>query len=120
MSVSDVFDALRMVFDEDIRLRIIAMLAEREEASLRELARSLGVAHKSLARYLDELTEKGIVETFEPEAARRAYRIAGQHAYLKELFTGHVSPGRVGTGSQTIGSGISDRSRDIEARSPRL
>jgi len=109
-----------MVFEEDIRLRIIAMLAEREEASLRELSRNLFVAHKSLAGHLDELMRKGIVEACSPETARRTYRITRQHGYLRELFRVHTSPRGVTTRSRPTRSGISYRSREIQAQSPQL
>jgi DNA-binding transcriptional ArsR family regulator len=69
------------------RLMILCSLVEREEMSVGELTRRLGLTQSNLSRHLAMLREEGLVAT-RREATTIHYRVASPrvHAILAELY----------------------------------
>ncbi len=86
MSSESVFRLFRMVFKDDVRFKIIEVLACREAVNLRALSRAVGMHHKNVRRYLDELVEKGVVKSVQVSSATVVYRLNDDYNFLMELF----------------------------------
>ena len=87
VSASELLSLFEVVFKNDVRFRIIVILSNREAACLREIARNAGISHKNLVKYLENLTQKGIVETYPVGVRNRVYRLAGKYSYLRSFFS---------------------------------
>jgi len=53
------FKLFSHLYCEDIKFMILEALSVREGASMRELARIVGIHHKNLSKYLEELIGGG-------------------------------------------------------------
>lgn len=80
------FKLFYSVYCNDVKFRILEALARREGVSMRELARIVGICHKNLNKYLEELCKNGIVEYFMANPRMRVYRLSRECEILKELF----------------------------------
>ncbi len=80
-----VFMFFRLIFAEDVRFKVIDVLAKREGANLREIARCVGISHKNLARYLDCLVKKGVVDVYPVGIGMRVYRLSPKYDLLRTL-----------------------------------
>lgn len=86
MSSEEVLRVFSIVFSEDVRFKILRVLASREAVNLRELSRVVGMDHKSVRRYLEELVHKGLVKEIQVSSASRVYELNGEYYFLRELF----------------------------------
>ena len=75
-----------LIFHDDVRFRVLRALSCREAAGLRELARLVGIHHKNLRKYLDDLISKGIVDSFKVNPVVKAYRLSDRYRFLKKFF----------------------------------
>jgi len=91
VTASNLLSLFEVIFKNDVRFRIIVILSNREAAGLREIARNAGISHKNLAKYLDTLIQKGIVETYPVGVRNRAYRLATKYSYLRYFFNSNHS-----------------------------
>ncbi len=92
VSATDLLSLFEVVFRNDVRFRIIVILSNREAACLREIARNAGISHKNLVKYLETLTQKGIVETYPVGIRNRVYKLASKYGYLRSFFNpSHVA-----------------------------
>jgi DNA-binding transcriptional ArsR family regulator len=81
-----VFNFFRSIYREDVRYKIIHALSKKELATLRGLARQVGLSHKNLRKYLNQLIENGIVESYPVGVRMRIYRLSKQCDLIKEFF----------------------------------
>jgi len=86
ISAPDVLSFFETVFRNDIRFKIIVLLSNREGALLREIARNTGISHKNLSKYLDALTQKGILDVYPVGMRNRVYKLAPKYSYLKQFL----------------------------------
>jgi len=86
VSSSEVLEVFDRLFGDTVRFKVVEMLSKREGAGQREIARSVGITHKNLAKYLDELMEKGIIEAFPAGPTVRVYRLARRYSFLRDIF----------------------------------
>jgi len=86
MGERELISLIKSVWGEDVRFRVLKELANREGATMRELARRVGISHKNLAKYLQALNEKGVIDFFEPGSKARVYRLSQRWAFLAELL----------------------------------
>ena len=80
-----VFNLFERIYREDVRFKILIILSRREGACLRELARNAGMSHKNLAKYLQALTEKGIIDSVPVGLRDKIYKLNANYAFLREL-----------------------------------
>ena len=80
-----VFMFFRQVFAEDVRFKIIDVLASREGANLREIARNVGISHKNVSRYLEVLVKKGIIEVYPVGIGMRVYKLSSKYDLLRKV-----------------------------------
>ena len=83
ISAPELLSLFEVVFRNDIRFRIMVILSNREGACLREIARNAGISHKNLSKYLETLTQKGIVETYPIGIRNKVYKLAPKYSYLR-------------------------------------
>ena len=83
VSNEDLLKFFLTIFQTDVRFRIVATLSSREGAGLREIARHVGISHKNLAKYLQDLEEKGVLETYPIGVRNRVYRLAPKYGFVK-------------------------------------
>jgi predicted transcriptional regulator len=83
ISAPELLSLFEVVFRNDIRFRIMVILSNREGACLREIARNAGISHKNLSKYLDVLTQKGIVEAYPIGMRNKVYKLASKYSYLR-------------------------------------
>lgn len=81
-----VFNLMYNLFGSSIEMRVIRVLCVKGSCSLRGLARSVGIHHTNLAKYIAEMGERGVVE-WEQVGRTRVIRISSEYAFLKHLFT---------------------------------
>src|SRR3990170_4513075 len=86
VSVQDLLSLFEGIFRDDIRFRIILILSKREGACLREIARNAGISHKNLSKYLETLTQKGIVEAYPIGIRKNVYKLSNKYDYLHHLL----------------------------------
>jgi DNA-binding transcriptional ArsR family regulator len=81
-----VFRFFEIVFKDDVRFKIITILLHREGACLRELARNVGMSHKNLAKYLEVLVGKGVVDLIPVGIRDKIYRLNPNYVFLREVM----------------------------------
>ena len=77
---------LMKVYKDNIHFRIVCELCKIEGASLRELARKVGIAHSNMARHLDVLIKNGVVESFRINPRMKVYRLSEKFQPLKSML----------------------------------
>jgi len=82
-----IVEFLKRTYKNNVRFKIVCELCKVEGASLRELARRVGISHSNLPRHLDQLVEKGVVEYFYASPRVRIYRLSKKYEELKEILT---------------------------------
>jgi len=78
---------LKQTYKDNVKFRIIVELCKIEGASLRELARKVGISHSNLAKHLDFLVEKGVVEYFYASPRVKVYRLSKKYQKLRDILT---------------------------------
>lgn len=86
MIAEEIFQVFKLVFCEDVRFRILKALSLREAVGLRELARLVGIHHKNLRKYLEDLIGKGVVVAFNVNPVVKAYRLSEEYDFLRKFF----------------------------------
>ena len=86
INAPDVLAFFETIFRNDVRLKIVVILSNREGACLREIARNAGISHKNLAKYLEVLSQKGVVESYPVGARNIVYKLSNRYDYLRELL----------------------------------
>jgi len=81
-----VFEVFLKMYADDVDLLTVVFLCRREVASLREIARHVGMSHKNLATHLDRLVSKGIVELTYEKPNLKLYRLAAKASVIKPLL----------------------------------
>ncbi|MCS7141122.1 MAG: ArsR family transcriptional regulator [Candidatus Nitrosocaldus sp.] len=74
------------IYSEDVVFNILAYLCKKKQGSTREIARYVGISHKNLAKYLEILVEKGMVEIAYDKPNLRVYRLRDDISILKRFF----------------------------------
>jgi predicted DNA-binding transcriptional regulator YafY len=75
------------VFHDNIPWRIVKALTKEEGGlTLRELARRVGVAPKTLYRHIDRLQRAGVLEVHKPSPRVKLIRLNGRYIWLKEFL----------------------------------
>lgn len=74
------------VYKDNVHFKIICELCKIEGASLRELARKVGIAHSNMAKHLDTLIKNGVVESFKINPRMRVYRLSQKFQPLKTVL----------------------------------
>ncbi len=75
------------VFHDNIPWRIVMALTKEEGGlTLRELARRVGVAPKTLYRHIDRLQRAGVLEVHKPSPRVKLIRLNGRYIWLKEFL----------------------------------
>ena len=92
LSGTEMFAFFEIVFKTDIRFKIIVELSNREAACLREISRNVGISHKNLAKYLETLEQKGVVETYPVGVRNKVYRLAPKYSYVRQFHLHLVKP----------------------------
>ena len=82
-----IVDFLKQIYKDNIKFKIICELCKIEGASLRELARKVGISHSNLSKHLDFLVRKGVVEYFYASPRVKVYRLSKKYEQLKNLLT---------------------------------
>ena len=86
VSAPELLSLFESVFRNDVRFRVMVILSNREGACLREIARNVGISHKNLSKYLDILTQKGVVEVYPIGTRNRVYKLASKYSYLRSFL----------------------------------
>jgi predicted transcriptional regulator len=86
LSFEKLFELVRRVWGGDVKFQIVRVLCEREGCSLREVARLVGMHPSSVAKHLEELCERGVVEFFKPNLNTKVFRLAREYEVLREHF----------------------------------
>lgn len=74
------------VFGEDVKYSIIKFLCSRKAASVREIARNVGMSHKNLLKYLDFLERRGVVSVVYSGPNIRLYSLSERASILARLL----------------------------------
>lgn len=82
-----IVEFLKRTYRDNVRFKIVRELCKIEGASLRELARKVGISHSNLSRHLDLLVEKGVVEYFYASPRIRIYKLSKKYEQLKDILT---------------------------------
>ena len=82
----EILSLFESIFRTDVRFRIIVILSNREAACLREIARNAGISHKNLAKYLEILGQKGIVEAYPVGIRNKVYRLTPKYGFLRQFL----------------------------------
>ena len=80
------FSLAKLLLRDDISFKIIVALSQREGLGLRELARSVGISPKNLYKYLEELTAKNVVRSFQVSPRMKIYALREEYAFLRDLL----------------------------------
>ena len=80
-----VYQFFERIFKENVQFKVIQILSRREGACLRELARNVGMSHKNLAKYLQILVEKGVIDSVPVGLRDRIYKLNANYSFLREL-----------------------------------
>jgi DNA-binding HxlR family transcriptional regulator len=112
------FKLFSSVYCEDVKFRILEALSVREGTSLRQLARVVGIHHKNLSKYLEELSRKGVVESFEINPRMWVYRLSRECEFLREFFKQVQSQPSAPWGYRSSLKSTGGRSMDIRAQNP--
>lgn len=86
MDAHYVVDFFQLIFNESISFKIVVTLAKRDGANLREIARNVGISHKNLYKYLEELMRKGAIEAYPVGLRRKVYRLASKYEFLRDFL----------------------------------
>lgn len=86
MSIEELFRVFSSIYSEDVRFKILRVLASREAVNLRELSKVVGMDHKSVHKYLKKLVDSGLVREIQVSSASRVYELNGEYNFLRELF----------------------------------
>ncbi|MEM3404495.1 MAG: winged helix-turn-helix domain-containing protein [Nitrososphaeria archaeon] len=82
----EAFRILIMAYSDDIKFQILKCLCEKEVASMREIARCVGISPKNITKYLDQLQLKGIVEVAYSRSNIKLYKITEEASLIKRAF----------------------------------
>ncbi len=74
------------IFEDDIRFSILKFLSKRDGTSVEEIAKNVGMSHKSLINYLDNLVEKGALEVTYTSSNARLYQTCKDLCILKDIL----------------------------------
>jgi len=78
---------LNAAFEDYIPWRIVKAMAREEGGlTLRELARRVGVAPKTLYRHIDRLQKTGLLEVHKPSPRIKLIRLNGRYVWLREFL----------------------------------
>ena len=83
---NDLFANFSEIFGRDIRFLVLKFLSSKEVASIREISRKVGMSPKNLSKYLDHLTDKGVIEVVYRGKNIRLYRIAQKGEVIKRFI----------------------------------
>jgi predicted transcriptional regulator len=89
-STIDIFILYRLIFAEDVRFKIIDVLAKREGANLREIARSVGMSRKNVASYLENMVKKGVINVFPLRLGTEIYRLTPIYEPIKKIHRQYI------------------------------
>ena len=90
VQIEDIVKVIKLIFGKDVKFKIIECLCKKA-ATLRELAKCVGIAPKNLKKYLNELESKGIVTKIEVSGRFYVYMLRREYEWLKEVFEKHDS-----------------------------
>ena len=82
----EIMELFETLFRNDIKFRILSVLSNREGACLREIARNVGISHKNLVKYLDTLSQKGIVEVYPVGIRYKVYRLSPKYDFVRQVL----------------------------------
>jgi len=79
-------DLTRNVFKDDVLLKTVRELCRNEGATLRLLARKVGVSYSKMAKTLDGLMSVGIVDCINLNGNMKKYKLMKDFEMLKQLL----------------------------------
>ena len=82
----DVFQIFSQIYSEDVKFRTILFLCKNNAASIRQIARHVGISHKNLAAYLDYLESKGIAKVLYNKPNMKLYGLSDKASLLRNLL----------------------------------
>jgi|GEM_PF-3103354 len=82
----EAFRILLIAYSDDIKFQILKHLCEKEVASMREIAKNVGISPKNVTKYLDQLQLKGIVEVVYSRSNIKLYRLTEEASLIKKAF----------------------------------
>jgi len=82
----EIMELFETLFRNDIKFRILSVLSNREGACLREIARNVGISHKNLVKYLDTLSQKGIIEVYPVGIRYKVYRLSPKYDFVRQVL----------------------------------
>ena len=85
----DLLHLINQIFDDSVPWRIVKTLAHNHHGlTLRELARRVGVAPKTLYRHLDKLQRAGVLEVHRPSPRIMLIKLSPRYLWLSQFLKG--------------------------------
>jgi len=84
--ISDLSRLCKTIFGDDMRFLTLKFLCNRDCASIREIAKNVGMSHKNLVKYLDFLVNKGALEVVYSSSNIRLYKLSQKASILKKFL----------------------------------
>jgi len=79
-------EVFQSVFGDDIKFAILKFLCGKKAASVREIARGVGMSHKNVLKYLEFLASKDVVEIAYQTPHVKLYRLSRRAAILERVL----------------------------------
>lgn len=78
---------INQVFNDSIPWRIVKVLAhDHYGLTLRELARRVGVAPKTLYKHIDRLEKAGVLEVHKPSPRIKLIKLTSKYLWVKDFL----------------------------------
>jgi len=75
-----------ILFKDDMKYMILKFLSSKDVASIREIAKNVGMSHKNLAKYLDFLVNKGFLEVVYSGPNIKLYKLSQKALIFKKFL----------------------------------
>jgi len=86
VAAESVFKIFSEIYGGDVKFLALMYLCNNGAASIREIARYVGISHKNLSLHLDYLASKGAVEVVYSKPNLKLYRASAKLSSLENLF----------------------------------
>ena len=83
--ISDLSMLYKIIFGDDVRFLTLNFLCNKDCASIREIARNVGISHKNLVKYLDFLVDKGALEVVYSSLNIKLYKLSQKASILRKF-----------------------------------
>ncbi|MCP8308307.1 MAG: winged helix-turn-helix transcriptional regulator [archaeon] len=79
-------DLHEKIFRDNTKFLILKFLSHRDCASIREIARNVGMSHKNLSKYLDFLVDNGALEVVYTSPNIKLYKLSQKASIFKKFL----------------------------------